>query len=191
MGSPNGSKTTKTLEIEKMESSVRAPSIFTVKGFLILDNVGRRILAYYFDEEIKRKSSDFERRLFKKTKSTNVEILLLDDMVISYKPGVDPYFYVIGPSYENELMLNSVLNCYYDSLNILMRREVEKKCLFQHLRICLLAIDEICDNGVIFCVDPHEVARNVQSLDLKSEDISTNLGEQTVSKVISLLTRNS
>ena len=97
------------------------------------------------------------------------------------------YFYVLGASYENELMLQSVLNCYYDSLNIILRKEVEKRILFQNLRIVLLAIDEICDKGVILECDPHMVARRVEVV-LKSEDIP--LGEQTVSRVISLLTRS-
>ena len=42
-------------------------------------------------------------------------------------------------------MLQSVLNCYYDSLNIILMKEVEKWILFQNLRIVLLALDEICD----------------------------------------------
>ena len=52
-------------------------------------------------------------------------------------------------------------------------------------RIVLLALDEICDKGVILEVDPHTVARRVT---LKSEEIP--IGEQTVNRVLSLLTRN-
>ena len=60
-----------------------------------------------------------------------------------------------------------------------------KRILFQNLRIVLLALDEICDKGVILEVDPHTVARRVT---LKSEEMP--IGEQTVNRVLSLLTRN-
>ena len=53
---------------------------------------------------------------------------------------MDLYFYVLGCGYENELMMQSVLNCYYDSLNIILRKEVEKRILFQNLRIVLLGM---------------------------------------------------
>ena len=46
---------------------------------------------------------------------------------------MDLYFYVIGASGENELMLQSVLQCLFDSLNILLRKDVEKKTVFQNL----------------------------------------------------------
>ena len=57
-----------------------------------------------------------------------------------FRTGVDLYFYVLGCGYENELMMQSVLNCYYDSLNIILRKEVEKRILFQNLRIVLLGM---------------------------------------------------
>ena len=76
-------------------------------------------------------------------------------------------------------MFNSLENLYYFLFFF------RKRILFQNLRIVLLALDEICDKGVILEVDPHTVARRVT---LKSEDIP--IGEQTVSRVLSLLTRN-
>ena len=76
-------------------------------------------------------------------------------------------------------MFNSLENLYYFLFFF------RKLILFQNLRIVLLALDEICDKGVILEVDPHTVARRVT---LKSEDIP--IGEQTVSRVLSLLTRN-
>ena len=41
------------------------PSLISIKGFLILDANGRRVLAFYYDEELKGRSKDLERRLFK------------------------------------------------------------------------------------------------------------------------------
>ena len=75
--------------VEKMENgSILAPSSFTLKGLLILDNKGRRVLAYYYDPEVlstQKEQSTFERKLFKKTSKTNVEVLLHDGLPIIYK----------------------------------------------------------------------------------------------------------
>ena len=75
--------------VEKMENgSILAPSLFTLKGLLILDNKGRRVLAYYYDPEVlstQKEQSTFERKLFKKTSKTNVEVLLHDGLPIIYK----------------------------------------------------------------------------------------------------------
>ena len=38
------------------------------------------------------------------------EIIMLDGMTILYRSSVDIYIYVIGSSYENELLLLSVLD---------------------------------------------------------------------------------
>merc|ERR1712223_2280910 len=167
----------------KMEKgAVLAPSLFTLKGLLILDNHGRRILAHYYDPETlttRQEQSSFERKLFRKTSKTNVEVLLHEGFPIVYKPSVDLYFYVIGASGENELMLQSVLQCLFDSLNILLRKDVEKKTVFQNLGTVMLTIDEICDGGIIMEHDPCKVASRVT---VRSEDLP--LGEQTVSQVL-------
>ena len=62
---------------------------------------------------------------------------------------MDLYFYVIGAPGENELMLQSVMQCLFDSLTLLLRKDVEKKTIFQNLGTVMLATDEICDKGVL------------------------------------------
>ena len=52
---------------------------------------------------------------------------------------------LVHPSLQ--LMLVSVLNCLYDSVNAILRKQVEKKMLLDNLDIVMLAVDEICDNG--------------------------------------------
>jgi hypothetical protein len=104
---------------------------------------------------------------------------LHEGLPIIYKPSVDLYFYVIGAAGENELMLQSVLQCLFDSLSILLRKDVEKKTIFQNLGTVMLATDEICDKGVIMEHDPYKVASRVT---VRSEDLP--IGEQTVSQVL-------
>ena len=100
-------------------------------------------------------------------------------LLFLFRPSVDLYFYVIGAAGENELMLQSVLQCLFDSLSILLRKDVEKKTIFQNLGTVMLATDEICDKGVIMEHDPYKVASRVT---VRSEDLP--IGEQTVSQVL-------
>lgn len=72
----------------------------------------------------------------------------------------------------------SVLNCVYDSVSQILRKNVEKRALFDNLDIIMLALDEICDGGIILESDPTAVVNRVA---LRADDIP--LGEQTVAQV--------
>merc|ERR1712227_334475 len=64
------------------------------------------------------------------------------------RSSVDIYMYVMGSSYENELILLSALDCLFNSVNSLLRKEFEKKALLDKMDLVLLALDEICDSGI-------------------------------------------
>lgn len=148
--------------------------MYTVKGMAILDNDGNRILAKYYDKNTfptSKEQKAFEKNLFNKTHRSNTEIIMLDGMTCVYRSNVDLYFYVMGSSHENEvkilsnfysfsfstfeivyffclqLILMSVLNCLYDSVSQILRRNVEKRAVLDNLDIVMLAMDEICDGG--------------------------------------------
>ena len=46
---------------------------------------------------------------------------------------MDLFFYVFGDSTENELMLLSVLNAFYESISMILRKNVEKRAVFDHM----------------------------------------------------------
>ena len=46
-----------------------------------------------------------------------------------------------------QLILVSVLNCLYDAVNTMLRKNVEKRALMDNMDAVFLAVDEICDNG--------------------------------------------
>ena len=46
-----------------------------------------------------------------------------------------------------QLILTSVLNCLYDSISQILRKNIEKRSLMENLDVVMLALDEICDNG--------------------------------------------
>lgn len=43
----------------------------------------------------------------------------------------------------------SVLQCLYDSVSQILRKNVEKRTLLENLEIVMLAFDEICDGGYV------------------------------------------
>ncbi|XP_045221337.1 coatomer subunit zeta-1 isoform X1 [Macaca fascicularis] len=163
------------------EGEFREPSLYTVKAILILDNDGDRLFAKYYDDTYPsvKEQKAFEKNIFNKTHRTDSEIALLEGLTVVYKSSIDLYFYVIGSSYENELMLMAVLNCLFDSLSQMLRKNVEKRALLENMEGLFLAVDEIVDGGVILESDPQQVVHRVA---LRGEDVP--LTEQTVSQVL-------
>ncbi|KAL5010210.1 hypothetical protein ScPMuIL_012515 [Solemya velum] len=164
-----------------MESGLLDPSLYSVKAILILDNDGNRLITKYYDEAFPtvKEQKDFEKNLFNKTHRANAEIIMFEGLTCVYKSNVDLFFYVIGSSQENELILASVLSALYDAISQILRKNVEKRSLLDNLDVIFLAIDEICDGGIILEVDTASI---VQKVALRSDDIP--LGEQTVTQVL-------
>ncbi|XP_023018196.2 COPI coat complex subunit zeta [Leptinotarsa decemlineata] len=164
-----------------MEGSLLEPTLYTIKGILILDNDGNRILAKYYDKTTfptSKEQKAFEKNLFNKTHRANAEIIMLDGLTCLYRSNVDLFFYVMGSSHENELILMSILNCLYDSVSQILRKNVEKRAVLESLDIVMLALDEICDGGIILDADSNSVVSRVA---LRNDDIP--IGEQTVAQV--------
>ncbi|XP_008469546.1 coatomer subunit zeta-1 isoform X2 [Diaphorina citri] len=164
-----------------MDTQLLEASLYTIKGIAILDNDGHRLLAKYYDPNILSTVKDqkaFEKNLFNKTHRANAEIIMLEGLTCVYKSNVDLFFYVMGSSHENELILMSVLNCLYDAISQILRKNVEKRNVLDNLDIVMLALDEICDGGIIQEADSSAV---VQRVALRVDDIP--LGEQTVAQV--------
>ncbi|KAH9398311.1 Coatomer subunit zeta-1 [Tyrophagus putrescentiae] len=164
-----------------MESSLLEPTLYLIKGIVILDNDGNRILAKYYDDTFSsvKEQKAFERNLFNKTHRANAEVIMLDGMTCIYRNSVDLFFYVMGSSNENGLILASVMHCLYESMSHILKKNVEKKSLLDNLDMVILALDEICDGGILLEADPNNV---VQKVVVKIEDISFN--EQTVAQVL-------
>ncbi|CAM4851496.1 unnamed protein product, partial [Rotaria magnacalcarata] len=126
---------------------------------IILDNDGNRLLSKYY---------------------SSGDVILLDNWTIVYRNNVDLLFYVMGSTNENELMLNSVLTCLFDSLSTMLRKNVEKRHLYDNLDLVMLTFDEICDDGIILETDPILITQRVR---LDQDDIP--LGDKTVFQVLS------
>lgn len=165
-----------------MDSSLLEPTLYIVKGMVIMDNDGNRIFAKYFDStnaSTVKEQKAFEKSLFAKTHRANSEVIMLDGLTCVYKSNVDLFFYVMGSCNDNELILMTVLHCMYDSVSQILRKNVEKRNLMENLDVVMLAMDEICDGGIILEADPSAVCARVA---LRADDIP--IGEQTVAQVL-------
>uniref|UniRef100_A0A8C3KGS3 Coatomer subunit zeta n=1 Tax=Calidris pygmaea TaxID=425635 RepID=A0A8C3KGS3_9CHAR len=147
----------------QLEAPVMEPSLYTVKALLILDSLGQRLLAKYYDGTFPtaKEQAAFEKSIFNKTHRAGGEIACLEGLTIVYRSSIDLFFYVVGGCQENELMLSAVLTCLLDTLSHLLRKEVEKRLLLDNMEGTFLVVDEIVDRGVILESDPQQVIQRL------------------------------
>lgn len=43
----------------------------------------------------------------------------------------------------------NVLNCLYDSISQILRKNVEKRAVLESLDLVMLTLDEVCDGGCV------------------------------------------
>lgn len=162
-----------------------------VKALLVLDAEGKRIAVKYYGNDWPNVASQatFEKNLWNKTRATNArgeaEIVMFDDYIVVYKTLGDLTFYVAGSLNENELILYSILQALYESVSILLRQQVEKKTVLENLDLVLLAIDELCDGGVILETEPAVIASRATMRGADGEGAAAVATEQqTFSKAL-------
>jgi len=142
--------------------SHREPTLESVKYVIILDNNGKRLFAKYYDDSLLLDQQKlFEQKLFKATCKQDSEIILMDNLTVVYKKNVDLYFYVIGSSNENELVLLHVLNCLYKSVEMVLNKNVEKKSFLTNFDTILLIVDILIDGGVIMEFSAKDVVKQI------------------------------
>lgn len=166
-----------------MPPSTDVANLKTIKAIIILDNDGNRILSKYYDETYPtvKEQKGFEKTLFKKTHRANSEIVMFEGVTAVYRSVIDLFFYVVGASDENELLLASVLNSYYEAIALILRDNVEKARLFENMDSVMLITDEIVDGGIILEADPHVLAQAVATT--PSTD-KVPLAEQSLSQAL-------
>ena len=86
------------------------------------------------------------------------EIALLDHHVVVYKFCADLHFFVTAHVDENEIIVATVLNAFFDAVSLLLRGVVEKRAALENLDLVLLTIDELIDGGIILETDPNAIA---------------------------------
>jgi len=164
--------------------------LYSTTAVILLDSDGNRVIAKYFSTpNVISPNSDkqsfstfkeqraFEQAIWEKTRRAQGEILLYAKNLILFKPSLDLIFYVVGPEGENEIMLNSLLSAFYDSVSLLLRHQVEKRAVLENLDMVVLALDECVDDGIILETDPQAIASRVSR---PKPDAGLNLSDITI-----------
>ena len=127
----------------------------------------------------------FERSLYQKTIRSSArndpEVVVFDGNIVVYKFISDVHFYVTAEDHENELILLSVLQGFFESISLLLRGMVEKRSILENLDLVLLVLDELVDGGVILETDPGVIANRVS---MRGADSETPLTEQSFAQAI-------
>ena len=158
--------------------------INSIKAIIILQVDGRRRVAKYYDEQLNKDSKGFERRLFAKTKNPKAkdEIIVLDGVLVVHKFMTDSHLYVVGGRNENPLVLDSLLNCLVEITDgkLSSNNSSNDGLQLDDLSRVILALDEVCDSGMILETDPNLVLQRITSAsnsdDFESKALRTARG---------------
>lgn len=155
----------------------------TVRAIIILQTDGRRTLAKYYDDKLNQKQ--FERRLFGKTKTPKAkdEIVVLDGVLVVHRFLTDSHIYVVGGRNENPLVLDTVLNCIVEVIGSLSSNNLSSNTVLDNLSRVILALDEICDGGIILEIDPNLVLQRITSV---NEDTVESVAQRTARRIFGI-----
>ncbi|XP_043703462.1 coatomer subunit zeta-1-like isoform X1 [Telopea speciosissima] len=159
----------------------------SIKNILLLDSEGKRVAVKYYSDDWPTLNAKlaFEKSVFTKTQKTNArteaEITMLDNNIIVYKFVQDLHFFVTGGDDENELILATVLQGFFDAVALLLRSNVDKREALENLDLILLCLDEIVDGGMVLETDANVIAGKVAS---HSMDAGAPLSEQTITQAL-------
>lgn len=133
----------------------------SIKAIILLGLDGKRLLARYFDEKIN--SKQFDKQIYSKTKSIKVreKIFTIDGLVVVHRCNNDLHLYVVGSRSENPLILDQILNCLTEVVASLLNRSDQQSAVHENIDQLIIALDEICDSGIILETNPSLVIDRV------------------------------
>uniref|UniRef100_A0A2P2MC82 Coatomer subunit zeta n=1 Tax=Rhizophora mucronata TaxID=61149 RepID=A0A2P2MC82_RHIMU len=112
---------------------------------------------------------------------STAEITMFENNIVVYKFVQDLHFFVTGSEDENELILVTVLQGFFDSVGLVLRGNVDKVQALENLDLILLCMDEIDDGGIILETDANVIAEKVAT---RSIDAGAPLSEQTLTQAL-------
>uniref|UniRef100_A0A7S1R586 Coatomer subunit zeta n=1 Tax=Neobodo designis TaxID=312471 RepID=A0A7S1R586_NEODS len=149
-----------------------------VWAVVILDAEGQRVFAKYYNSVVTGEPSKWatvdsqralEKALHNKTRTTigaqtdSETVLIYEGATVVYVVDPELSFLVIGPNDENELVLNAVLTCVYEGMQMVLKttQPLDKRQLLEAYEALILVVDETVDDGIVFETNPASVAGEV------------------------------
>ncbi|XP_058099086.1 coatomer subunit zeta-2-like isoform X2 [Magnolia sinica] len=171
----------------KLKCHISQETCPSIKNILLLDSEGKRVAVKYYSDDWPTLGAKlaFEKSVFTKTQKTNarseVEITMFESYIVIYKFIQDLHFFVTGGDDENELILATVLQGFFDAVGHLLRSNVDKRSALENLDLILLCLDEIVDGGIILETDANVIAAKVATHGL---DGGAPFSEQTITQAL-------
>jgi len=145
-----------------------------VKGVVVLDNEGKRIIAKYYNSpkglEGNSQQRAFERALFLKSNKQGSskplnqfenDIMTVENYVAIFRCYVDMTIYILGDKEDNELVLAQVLDTVHDCLDKVFKHSIERKSLINNMTAVILVIDELIDQGIMMALDHQTILKRI------------------------------
>ena len=106
--------------------------------------------------------------------------------------GADCKFFISGSVDENELILVNMLDVIYDTLDTVLKGQLDKRTMLEHLELILLTIDETLENVQIMELDSEAVycrvmMRHSEGGSSNSSQGNNSIGDITISQGLGIL----
>jgi hypothetical protein len=79
--------------------------------------------------------------------------VLLNKQIVVHLFATDVYLYAAASQVENELILASVLNAFHETLDTMLRGQIDRRSIMENLEIVMMTMDELVDDGIIMEID--------------------------------------
>ncbi|SHO79309.1 Similar to S.cerevisiae protein RET3 (Zeta subunit of the coatomer complex (COPI)) [Malassezia sympodialis ATCC 42132] len=181
-------------------------TLYSTRAVLLLDSEGHRILAKYYEPpgvradgvaapagagaaglaplyaknpyQTQKQQEALEHGVWDKARRASGDLFQYDNQLVLFKASYDVYLFVIAPEHENELMIHSFLQSFYDTLSVLLQSQIDKRTILDNMDLVTLALDESIDDGIILETDSAAIANRVTRP--RSDTIEVQINEQTL-----------
>eukprot|EP00484_Ammonia_sp_Unknown_P014334 CAMPEP_0197054502 /NCGR_PEP_ID=MMETSP1384-20130603/43008_1 /TAXON_ID=29189 /ORGANISM="Ammonia sp." /LENGTH=179 /DNA_ID=CAMNT_0042487713 /DNA_START=8 /DNA_END=547 /DNA_ORIENTATION=- len=158
-----------------------------IEAVIVLDTNGNRLCAKYYSTRREFASKDsqtkFEKAILNKAnrsiQRSDTDVLLYNDHLVLYVSSSNVRIFVVAASSANELVIDEVISALENSLNTLLKGTIDARGVIDNMDYVLLALDEVCEDGIIFETDGDNIASRVLMKDvqqIKQETLSTAAG---------------
>eukprot|EP00831_Metopus_contortus_P057295 TRINITY_DN4974_c0_g1_i3.p1 TRINITY_DN4974_c0_g1~~TRINITY_DN4974_c0_g1_i3.p1 ORF type:complete len:182 (-),score=38.74 TRINITY_DN4974_c0_g1_i3:241-786(-) len=166
-----------------------------VLALIVIDNEGTRLLAKYYDMDLKTvdEQLEFEKRLFIKSskmtsKASECDILNIDQYIVVFRCYFDVSIFMVGSIMDNELALAEGMETLHLCLEQVYKEGIERKNIIHLMTVFLLLIDEIIDHGIIQTLSSEEVLAEIE---VKAPSAINQAFSSVVSKITSQIAKSS
>eukprot|EP00483_Globobulimina_turgida_P013639 UN13665 len=140
-----------------------------IEAVIILDNNGNRLCAKYYSKREEFSTKDTQTKfetaiLLKANRSvqrSDTDVLLYNDHLVLYISSSNVRIFIAASSSANELVIDEVLRALESSLTTLLKGTIDTRGIIDNMDYVLLAIDELCEEGIIFETEGDDIASRV------------------------------